>query len=210
MDDGGSLARSPRRFMQAFAGLESERRATMWILTERFRLRNIIGLLRYAILVARYPRLRRAGLFYTARGSDFVVGPAADVVFGRGLSFMRDCNCTFSGRVRIGTHVFFNRGCHLVVHESVTIGDGCLFGEMVTIHDDDHAYTATSEMLPHRGLTTAPIVIGDNVWVGAKATITKGVKIGSNCVIGANAVVTHDIPAGCVAVGAPARVVRQL
>jgi hypothetical protein len=53
------------------------------------------------------------------------------------------------------------------------------------------------------------VVIGDDVWVGAKATITRGVTIGRGAVVGAHAVVTHDLPAGCVAVGVPARIVRM-
>ena len=52
------------------------------------------------------------------------------------------------------------------------------------------------------------MLIGDDVWVGAKATITQGVTVGSGVVIGAHAVVTHDLPAGSVAVGVPARVVH--
>ena len=53
-------------------------------------------------------------------------------------------------------------------------------------------------------------MIGNNVWVGTKATILQGVTIGDNAVIGANAVVTRDIPANSIAVGAPARVVKTL
>jgi acetyltransferase-like isoleucine patch superfamily enzyme len=53
-------------------------------------------------------------------------------------------------------------------------------------------------------------VIGNNVWIGAKATVTKGVTIGDNVVIGANSVVTRDIPPNSVAAGAPARVIRSI
>jgi acetyltransferase-like isoleucine patch superfamily enzyme len=59
---------------------------------------------------------------------------------------------------------------------------------------------------PHR---SAPIAIGDDVWISANVTILKGVTIGSGAVIGAGAVVTHDIPPLAIAVGAPARVIRQ-
>jgi acetyltransferase-like isoleucine patch superfamily enzyme len=57
-------------------------------------------------------------------------------------------------------------------------------------------------------MTSAPIRIGRNVWIGGKATITKGVTIGDNAIIGANAVVTHDVPMNAVAVGVPARVIK--
>ncbi len=59
-------------------------------------------------------------------------------------------------------------------------------------------------------LVTAPISIENNVWIGEKATILKGVSIGENSVIGAGSVVTKSIPANCVAVGSPAKVIRRL
>lgn len=60
------------------------------------------------------------------------------------------------------------------------------------------------------GFATSPVVIGKNVWIGAKATVTKGVSIGDNSVIGANSVVTRNIPANSVAVGTPARVIHTI
>jgi acetyltransferase-like isoleucine patch superfamily enzyme len=115
-----------------------------------------------------------------------------------------------NGRLTVGDNVFFNRGCYLSAQESVTIGDNCSFGEYVAIHDEDHAFGVDDAPAGSRGYVTAPIVIGNNVWVGAKATILKGVHIGDNAVIGANAVVTRDIPPNSVAVGVPARVIRMI
>ncbi len=64
---------------------------------------------------------------------------------------------------------------------------------------------ALEEPLARRGFETAPIKIGRNVWVGAKATILMGVTIGDNAIVGANSVVTRDVPAGATVAGAPAR-----
>ncbi|MBE7187857.1 DapH/DapD/GlmU-related protein, partial [Jatrophihabitans endophyticus] len=62
-----------------------------------------------------------------------------------------------------------------------------------------------------QGFTSrGPVVIGDNVWLGAHVVVTSGVTIGERCVVGANSVVTRDLPPFSVAVGAPARVVRTL
>jgi maltose O-acetyltransferase len=58
--------------------------------------------------------------------------------------------------------------------------------------------------------TAAPITIGDNVWLGGGAIVLPGVTIGEDSVVGAGAVVTKDVPAGVVAVGNPARVIRSL
>ena len=61
-----------------------------------------------------------------------------------------------------------------------------------------------------RSLVTSPVVIEDNVWIGEKVVILKGVRIGEGAVIGAGAIVTHDIPPYSVAVGIPARVINTL
>jgi acetyltransferase-like isoleucine patch superfamily enzyme len=123
---------------------------------------------------------------------------------------MRNFTGSFLGpiQVTIGNNVYFGRGCHVVVRSALTIGDNCLFGEMVSIHDENHVFGRGPEPIASRGLAAAPIVVGNNVWVGAKATILQGVRIGDNAVIGANAVVTRDVPANTVAVGIPARVIR--
>lgn len=59
-------------------------------------------------------------------------------------------------------------------------------------------------------LTSAPITIGDNVWIGANVVVCGGVTIGSNSVIGAGSVVTRDVPEGVVAVGSPCRVLHEV
>ena len=60
-----------------------------------------------------------------------------------------------------------------------------------------------------QGYTTAPIIIGDDVWLGAKSVVLKGVSIGHGAVVGAGSVVTRSLPSGAIAVGAPARVVAS-
>lgn len=66
----------------------------------------------------------------------------------------------------------------------------------------------TDDMRTWKYSDNAPIVIGENVWIGRNCRICKGVTIGDNSVIGSNSVVTKDVPANCVAVGNPARVVK--
>lgn len=111
------------------------------------------------------------------------------------------------GKLTIGQNGFVGQGTVIVANESVFIGDDALVAEHVTIRDQDHEYEGDT---PYRsaGMRWAPIVIGNNVWIGAKATITKGVTIGDHAVIGANSVVTKNVPANAVVAGAPARLVR--
>ena len=96
----------------------------------------------------------------------------------------------------IGEHCFFNVGCSVTCIESVTIGNGCTFGNNVVIVDHDHDFRNEN-----RGCFVAsPVSIGKNVWIGANTVILRGTKIGDNCVIGAGSVVKGDIPANSIVV----------
>ncbi len=92
---------------------------------------------------------------------------------------------------------------------SVRIGAGCWIGEMVVIRDQDHVF-GDGQALSSSGYTAERVEIGDNVWIGAKATILKGVQVGENSVIAASAVVNRDVRAGWLYAGVPARPVRAL
>lgn len=113
------------------------------------------------------------------------------------------------GELKIGCNSYVGIGSVLAARHRIEIGDHALIAEFVTIRDQDHDFDGASATAEN-GFRTAPIKIGDNVWIGAKATILRGVTIGSNVVIGANSVVTKDIPADSVAAGVPARVLRRL
>lgn len=158
--------------------------------------------------------LRRRGvtgpLFFVDRRAEIELGPGADVHIATGVRIMSDFSGSFFGSVRIGARVFINRGGYIAAHQSVTIGADCLIGEYVSIHDANHDYLGAGATLAARGFTTAPVTIGSNVWIGAKATVLPGVTIGDGAVVGAGAVVTKDVPAGAVAVGVPARIVSQV
>lgn len=79
-------------------------------------------------------------------------------------------------------------------NEKISIGKDSLIAEGVTIRDQDHQFDLTEIPIRLQGSTTDAIIIGEDVWLGAKATILKGVRIGDHAIIGANSVVTKDIP----------------
>ncbi len=112
------------------------------------------------------------------------------------------------GTLVVGARAYIGIGSLICARDSITIGSDVLIAEYVTIRDQDHNF-GSGRVTAESGFSTAAIVIGNNVWLGAKVTITKGVTIGDNCVIGANSVVTQDIPANSVAGGVPAAVIRH-
>lgn len=115
--------------------------------------------------------------------------------------------------IRIGDDCIIGAYNHITCFDSITIGDGCLFGKWVTITDNSHGMTdMDSLMIPPAKrpiVSKGPVVIGNNVWIGDKATVLPGVNIGEGAVVAANAVVTKDVPPYCVVAGNPARIVRD-
>lgn len=91
----------------------------------------------------------------------------------------------------------------------VTIGARCMLGPNVVLVSENHAHDDPTVPMNRQGGVRAPIVLGDDVWIGANAVVTMGVTIGDGAVVGAGAVVTRDVPARTVVGGVPARVLRD-
>ncbi|HEX5184736.1 MAG TPA: acyltransferase [Allosphingosinicella sp.] len=164
------------------------------------------SLARRAWAYAKYPGMAwpRAVIFdrgvriLVTDGARLSIGP--DGFLGGGVAIVARF-----GTIDIGPRAFCGQGTIIAAQERISIGSDVLIAEYVTIRDQDHDVLRKGEEF-----RTAPIVIGDRVWIGAKATITRGVSIGDGAVIGANAVVTRDVPANSVAAGVPAKVIRLL
>lgn len=113
----------------------------------------------------------------------------------------------------IGNHCLIRRGAHITASNKITIGDHLLTGTNVLITDNSHGVTDYESLLIAPGdrqiVSKGPVVIGNNVWLGNNVCVLPGVTIGDGVVVGANSVVTHDIPAYSVAIGIPAKVVKQ-
>ena len=102
-----------------------------------------------------------------------------------------------------GTYVNFN--CNFVDDGMITVGRNVLFGPAVTIATVGHPIRPDMREYMY----TDPVTIEDNVWIGEKASILPGVHIGRGAIIGTGAVVTKDVPAGHIALGVPARIVKM-
>ncbi|KRE63909.1 maltose acetyltransferase [Arthrobacter sp. Soil736] len=110
--------------------------------------------------------------------------------------------------VTVGARTFINYNLTALDVAPIIIGEDCQIGPNVQLLTPTHPV----EPRPRRDRLEAakPITIGDNVWLGGGAIVLPGVTIGDNSVIGAGAVVTRDVPANSIAVGNPARVVREI
>jgi len=112
------------------------------------------------------------------------------------------------GDVVIGDHTRI--GLHNTVIGPVTIGSHVNIAQGVTVTALNHNFDKPGIRIDQQGITTRPIVIGDDVWIGAGAVILPGVTIGSHCVVAAGAVVTTDVPDGTLVAGIPAKTVRKI
>jgi maltose O-acetyltransferase len=114
----------------------------------------------------------------------------------------------YGEHLTIGARTFVNFGLVALDVATIAIGDDCQLGPNVQLLTAYHP----TEPEPRRAKleAAAPITIGDNVWLGGGAIVLPGVTIGDDSVIGAGSVVTKDVPAGVLAVGNPARVIRPL
>lgn len=111
------------------------------------------------------------------------------------------------GILEIGNDVAFGVWMVVSAQNHIKIGDSSIFAERVSIRDQNHRYDLMDRHIKHQGFTTAPIIIGNGVWVACNCVITAGVTIGDGAIIGANSVVTKDIPPYAIAVGSPAKVI---
>jgi acetyltransferase-like isoleucine patch superfamily enzyme len=114
--------------------------------------------------------------------------------------------CAFGrGQIEIGDRTFVNYGVSIAAWDRVSIGEDCLIGQYTIINDNDFHDVENKLCLP----PSAPVILEDRVWLGARVIVQKGVRIGSDAVISAGSVVTRDVPPRSVAAGVPARVLRS-
>ena len=104
--------------------------------------------------------------------------------------------------IEIGQGTFVNHRTEIVAHRSVRIGRDCLLAwDVLVLDSDSHSVDGSAP--------TAPVSIGDGVWIGCRATVLKGVTVGDGAVVAAGSVVVTDVPARTLVGGNPARVLRE-
>lgn len=117
-----------------------------------------------------------------------------------------DININDGAKLEIGDHTYLNCSVKINCNEHIHIGNNCAISDFVQILETDF-HTITTDN--NAKTNTIPIKIGDHVWIGRSVITLKGVTIGDGAIIGAGSIVTHDIPSRCLAIGNPAKVIKE-
>lgn len=119
---------------------------------------------------------------------------------------------TYNPKIKIGRDCDFGDYVHITAIDRIEIGDNVLTGRWVTITDNGHGKTDFETLnlppLQRELYSKGPVIIGDNVWIGDKATVLPGVTIGHGAVIAANTVVSKDVPPFSVVAGNSAQIIK--
>lgn len=165
-------------------------------------------------------------------GMDHTFGKTSNCINGSGdkNNIVIGENCEIEGclvtqnegKISIGKNTTIRYNSIIGAVENVCIGDCVIISNNVTIYDNNNHPTGIkerknmslsgfhSELWKWKYSEHKPIIIGDNVWIGEKATILKGVSIGEGAIVASNAVVTHDVEARSIVAGNPARDVKKI
>ncbi|HEX3801477.1 MAG TPA: DapH/DapD/GlmU-related protein [Solirubrobacteraceae bacterium] len=175
------------------------------------RLERGFAVLRWRMWQVRYRELRGQPTLRLGRGSHIIVADGGRIELGRDVTARPDLTISTRGVVKLGDRVFLGRGANIACYQEISIGADTRIAERVSIHDSDHVMEPLSDLAGRRNdALVQPVRIGERVWLAANVVVLRGVTVGDDVVVGANSVVTSDLPAGVVAAGAPAQVIRPL
>jgi acetyltransferase-like isoleucine patch superfamily enzyme len=160
------------------------------------------------------PQLDAVGEGLVVYNPQHVEVDGAGVRFGRHVHMMATYDApirfhAFMGSegISVGDYAIITPGVRIASAVSIEIGHSCMFANHAYVTDADWHGVYDRTAAPG---AARPVKLEDNVWIGDSAIVCKGVHIGENSVIGAGAVVASDIPANSIAVGSPARVIKEL
>lgn len=155
------------------------------------------------IVVEGFVFLGKSVELYAAKGRGrLVIGRWVHVGDGSALR-------AHEGTLRVGDKVVLGQNNRVNCWMDVSVGAGTLISDWIYIGDFDHKFDDVTLPVKDQGIEKSPVKIGRGCWLGVKSTVLRGSQIGDGAVIGAHSVVRGVVPDGAVAVGVPARVVRD-
>lgn len=137
----------------------------------------------------------RSSILRMDKNSELIVNGGFNFFYGADIVLLE------SAKLELGSS-YVNNNCKIRCREKISIGNGCAISHDFTVMDSDCHFLNGDR-------NTKPVVIEDHVWIGTRVTVLSGVTIGEGAVIGAGSVVNKSIPPHCLAVGVPARVIKE-
>jgi acetyltransferase-like isoleucine patch superfamily enzyme len=171
---------------------------------------NILALVRFLFIKLLKVGVKINNLSYIGRNVKIITEEGGKIICKGKIRLDSFTELESKGEIILGNHFVLNPYSRVVAHNRIEIGENVVVARFVSILDHDHAFKTEKGAFEFNGYTTAPIQIGNNVWIGDKVSILKGVTIGDNVIIAANAVVTKDIPSNVIAGGIPAKVLKGI
>jgi acetyltransferase-like isoleucine patch superfamily enzyme len=171
----------------------------------------LVRYVRFGLMRMRNPHVITLGFVFLDRGATvyarrgygrLIIGKWVHLGVGTALR----CH---EGTLSIGDKSNLGREISINCYLDVEVGDSALMADNVYISDFDHRFDDLAIPIKDQGIVKSRVRIERDVWLGTKVTVCRGVVIGEGTVVGANAVVTNDLPAFSVAVGVPARVIKD-
>ena len=149
------------------------------------------------------------------RHCDLLAVGNGEINIGNECIIGSDFRCYCREKIEMGDHVLISWGVFIADYDAHSIDPSVRLNEIISFQtyffpNFSKKRTDVLDAQSTSQYETKPVLIGDNVWIGANAIILKGVRIGSGSVIGAGSVVTKDVPENCLAAGNPARIIKEL
>ncbi len=173
-------------------------------------MKNIRALVRFIYIRLFKKGVTIAALSYIGKGVKITTHGSGQITCNGKIRLDSFTELEARGKITLGSHFVMNPYSRVVAHQQIDIGENVVIARFVSILDHDHSFKTEHGAFAFDGYKAAPIKIGNNVWIGDKVSILKGVTIGDNVIIAANAVVTKDIPSNVIAGGIPAKILKSI
>lgn len=163
-------------------------------------------LLIYSLFIIWLPGSNKDGISCRLRGAFFKYCCKS---FGQGSVVLKGVEVSNPKNLSVGKHSGLGLNANLSSVDTITIGDRVLMGPDVMMFTTDHNWCDQDETYYNKGMTKSPVIIEDDVWIGARVIILKGVTIGRGATIAAGSVVTKDVDSMAIVGGVPAKFIKS-